>query len=214
MSAYFPKPKFLGANMKVELDLSNYATKSDLKNATEVDASDFAKSTDLAHLKYDVDKLDTVKLKNVPSYLSHLKSKVDKLDIGKLETTPVDLSKLSNVVKNDVIKKAEYNELVKKVNNISTTGTSNLLKKTDYNTKIREIEKKITTDHSKYSTAQEFNKLTSESFAARLAQANLATKTDIPDITDFVKKADFENKLISFQKRITSNKTRAIKIKN
>ena len=52
-------------------------------------------------------------MKNVPTNLSNLKSKVDKLDIGKLETTPVDLRKLSNVVKNDVVKKTEYNELKK-----------------------------------------------------------------------------------------------------
>ena len=65
----------------------------------------------------------------MPSGLSNLKSKVDKLDIGKLETTPVDLSKLSTVVKNDVVKKNEYNELVKKVNAIQTTDTSDLVKK-------------------------------------------------------------------------------------
>ena len=56
-----------------------------------------------------------------------------------------------------------------------------MVKKTDYKTEINEIEKKITDqDHSnKYNTTQEFNKLTSENFAARLAQANLASKTDI-----------------------------------
>ena len=58
-----------------------------------------------------------------------MKSKVDKLEIGKLESTPVDLSKLSNVVKNDVVRKTEYNELVKKVNKINTTDTSDLVKK-------------------------------------------------------------------------------------
>ena len=68
------------------------------------------KKTDLANLKSD-DKLDIDKLKNVPSNLSNLKSKVDKLDIGKLESTAVDLSKLSNVVKNDVVKKTEFDEL-------------------------------------------------------------------------------------------------------
>ena len=61
-----------------------------------------------------MDKLDIDKLKNVPSGLSNLKSKVDKLDIGKIETTPVDISKLCNVVKNDVAKRTEYIELVKK----------------------------------------------------------------------------------------------------
>ena len=110
MSEYFSKPKSLGVNVKVELDLSIYATRFDSKNATDVDTSDFANKTDLANLKSDADKLDFEKLKNVPSNLSALKSKVDKLDIGKLETTSFDLSKLSNLVKNNIIKNTEYNE--------------------------------------------------------------------------------------------------------
>ena len=128
MSEYFPRPKSLGANVKVELDLSNYATKIDLKTATGVDTSSFSKNIDLANLKSAVDKLDIDKLKIVPSNLSNLKSKVDTLDAGKLETTPVDLSKLSNVVKIDVGKKTEYNKLNKKLNNISTDDTSDLVK--------------------------------------------------------------------------------------
>ena len=67
--------KSLGANVKVELDLSDYATKSDFKNATGVDASNFAKKINLANLKSDVDKLDIDKLKNVPSNLSNSKSR-------------------------------------------------------------------------------------------------------------------------------------------
>ena len=67
MSEYFPKRKSLGANVKVELDLSNYATKVDLKNAAGVDVSEFAKMADLTNLKSDVDKLGIDKLKNVPS---------------------------------------------------------------------------------------------------------------------------------------------------
>ena len=65
MSEYFPGPKSVGVNVKIELDLSNYATKADLKNSTGVDTSDVAKKTDLANLKSDVDKLDIDKLKNV-----------------------------------------------------------------------------------------------------------------------------------------------------
>ena len=53
MSECFPKPESLGANEKVELDLSNYKTKADLKNATGVDTSDFVKKTDLANLYLD-----------------------------------------------------------------------------------------------------------------------------------------------------------------
>ena len=108
---------------------TNYAAKSDFKNATSVDTSNLAKKTYLANLKSDIDKLDNDKLKNVPRNLTNLKSKVDKLDIGKLETTPVDLSKLSGVVKNGVVKKTEYNKLFEKVNNINTTDTNDLVKK-------------------------------------------------------------------------------------
>ena len=109
----------------VELNLSNDVAKSDLKSETGIDTSKFAKKLDLARLKLDVDKLD----------------------IDKLKTTLVDLSKISNVVKNDVVKKAEYDELVKKVNPIDT---SDLIKKADYNTTIVEVEKKILTIKKRY----------------------------------------------------------------
>ena len=78
MSQYFPKPfKSFGRNINVEVDLSNHATKTDLKNVTHLDNSSFALKTNLASLK----------------------TKVDKLDIDKLALVPVDLSKLSVVVK-------------------------------------------------------------------------------------------------------------------
>ena len=96
--------------------MSNYTTKSDSKNKTGIYTLDLAKKIDLACLKSDVDKLDINELK---ISLSSFLKKAEKLDIGKLETTPIDLSKLSNVVKNNVVKKTEYDELVKKVNNIS-----------------------------------------------------------------------------------------------
>ena len=107
MSQYFPKPyESCGGDINVTVDLSNYATKDDIKNITHIDTSRLA-------LK-----------RNLPN----LKTEVDKLDIDKLATVPVDLSKLSNVVKNDVVKKTDYNKLVTKVNNIDTSG---LVKKTD-----------------------------------------------------------------------------------
>ena len=116
MSQYFPKPyEPFGGDINVAVDLSNYATKDDIKNITHIDTSSFALKTNLANLK----------------------TEVDKLDIDKLATVPVDLSKLSNAVKNDVVKKTVYDTLVAKVNNIDTSG---LVKKTDYNTKNTEIE--------------------------------------------------------------------------
>ena len=75
MSEHFREPKSFERSVKVELDLSNYATKLDLKNATGVDTSRFAKKTDLANLNSNSDKLDIDKLKNVPTNLSNLKNK-------------------------------------------------------------------------------------------------------------------------------------------
>ena len=103
MSEYFLELKSLGGKVKVELDLSNYATKTDLKNATGIDTSSFAKKVDLANLKPNVDKSFIEKLKNGLTNLRNLKSKVDKL-----VPVPVDLSKLSDVVKNDVVKNDVY----------------------------------------------------------------------------------------------------------
>ena len=108
MSEFFLKPKFLGANVTVELGLSYYETKTGLKNTTGVDTSDVAKMTDLANLKPDVDKLDFDKLKNAPnnlSNLSNLKSKEDKLDVDKLIPVLADLSKLNDVVKMLLLKR-------------------------------------------------------------------------------------------------------------
>ena len=68
-------------------------------------------------------------MKNVTSGLNSLKSKVNKLDVDKLVPVAVDLSKLSDAVKNDVVKKTEYDELVKKVKSIQFTDTSDLVKK-------------------------------------------------------------------------------------
>ena len=85
MGQYFPKPfKSFGWNINVKVNLSNYATRTDLKNVIHVDTSRFALKTNLASLK----------------------TEVDKLDIDKLAPVPADLSELSDAVKNDVVKKS------------------------------------------------------------------------------------------------------------
>ena len=77
MSQYFPKPfRNFGGNINVQVDLSNYATKTDLKNVTHVDTSSFALKTNLAHLKTEIDKLDNEKLAPVLVDLSKLKDVV------------------------------------------------------------------------------------------------------------------------------------------
>ena len=101
MNEYFSKPNSIGANVKVELDFSNYAIKTDLKNATGVVISDFAKKIDLADLKSHVDKLEIDKLKNMPRNLHNLERKAN---INQMFINRVDLSKLSDVVNNDVKK--------------------------------------------------------------------------------------------------------------
>ena len=119
MSQYFPKSyKPFGGSINVKVDLSNYATKADIKNISNVDTSSFALKTNLANLKTDVDKLD----------------------IDKLVPVPTDLSKLSNAVKNDVVKKTDYVKLVTKTNNIDT---SDFVLKTKYDTDKPELENKI-----------------------------------------------------------------------
>ena len=118
MSQYFPKPyEPFGGDINVKVDLSNYATKTDIKNVSHVDTSSFALKTNLANFK----------------------TEVDKLDIDKLLPVPTDLSKLSNVVKNNVVKKDVYDELVAKVESIDTSG---FILKTKYDTDKSELENK------------------------------------------------------------------------
>ena len=83
MSTYYPPYKSSSNNVKVELDLTNYATKTDLKIITQVDVSSFASKTNLTALK----------------------SEVDKIDVDKLKAAPADLAKLTNAVENDLVKK-------------------------------------------------------------------------------------------------------------
>ena len=179
MSKCFPESfRSFERNINIKLDLSNYATKSDIRNISYVDTSSFALKTNL----------------------SSLKTEADKLDIDKLVPVPVDLGKLSDVVKIDVVKKTVYDKLVTKVDNIDTSDfvlkakydtdkseleneipdTSGLIKKTkiNYNTKITDIEGKI----------PDIN--------------NLATKTalntvenKIPDVSNLVKKTDYNTKV-------------------
>ena len=79
MSQYFPKSyKPFGGSINVKVDLSNYATKADIKNISHVDTSSFALKTNLANLKTDVDKLEIDKLVPVPTDLSKLSNAVKK----------------------------------------------------------------------------------------------------------------------------------------
>ena len=96
----------------------------------------------MVSLKTEVDKLDIEKLKSFPNNLNNLKTKVHKLDIGKLVPVRVDLSKLSTVVKNEVVKKTEYNAKIKNIED-KIPDISNLATKTILNTKINEVKTKM-----------------------------------------------------------------------
>ena len=117
MSQYFPTPyEPFGGDIHVKVDLSNYATKADLKKATRVDTSNLAGKSDLASLK----------------------AEIGQIDVDKLKTVPLVLRKLSNVVNNKVAKKTVYDKLVAKVNNIDT---SELVLKTKYDTDKSSLER-------------------------------------------------------------------------
>ena len=100
MSQYFPKPyEPFGGDINVRVELSNYATKTDIKNILHVDISSFALKSNLAILK----------------------TEVDKLDVSELVPIAVDLSKLSDAVKSDVVKKTVYDKLVSVVSETSVS---------------------------------------------------------------------------------------------
>ena len=183
MSQYFPKPfRNFRRNINVEVDLSHYATETDLKNVTHGDTSSFAFKTNLASSK----------------------TKVDKLEIDKLGPVPVDLSKLTDVVKNDVFKKIVYDKLVAKVNNIDT---NDFVLKTKYHTAKTKLENKtpVTSNLVKIIKLTELgNKI--------LDISNLATKTalttaenKIPDINNVFKKTDCNTKVTEIENKLNNH---------
>ena len=222
MSQYFPPYNNCSENIKVELDLSNYATKNDIKDITHVDTSSYALKTNLAALKTEVDKIDTDKLKIVPD----------------------DLAKLINVVKNDVVKKTTYNSLKNKVDAIDTSKFVSRTKfATDTNApddKIDKVEKKIP-DISGLATKSSVTRLITEQedytdkvkkkipdisglaskteltavenkipdvSALATASALTAVENKIPDITSLITKTDFDAKLENISDRVTNNKSK------
>ena len=116
--SYYPPYKSSSNNIKEELDLTNYATKTNLKNITHVNVSSFASKTNLAALK----------------------TEVDKIDLDKLKTTPIDLAKLRNGVKNDVVKKTDYNAKVTSIAGQIAGITKNTLDNLGGITKLKAID--------------------------------------------------------------------------
>ena len=174
MIQYFPKPfRSFGGNINVKVDLSNYGTKTDLTNIPHVDTSSFALKTNLAGLK----------------------TEIDKLDIDKLAPDPVDLSKLGDVVKNDVVKKAVYEKLAAKVNNIDTSA---FVLKTKYQTDKADLEKKIP-DVTEFELTELGKKIPDVSSLATKT-ALTAVENEIPSVSSLVKKPTRTQKLLKLKR--------------
>ena len=129
MTTYYPPYQSSSNNVKVELDLTNYATKTDLKNIPHVDVSSFASKTNLAALKTEIDIIDADKLK----------------------TTPIDLDRLSNLVKNDIVKKADYNAKVTSIEGQIARVTKNTLDNLADITKLKAIDTNSLVTRTKFS---------------------------------------------------------------
>ena len=116
--SYYPPYKSSSNNIKVELDLTKYATKTDLSNITHVDTSSFASKTNIAALK----------------------SEVNKIDVNKLKTAPVDLATLTNAVENDLVKKTVYNTKATSIEGQLSGITKNTIDNLADITKLKAID--------------------------------------------------------------------------
>ena len=202
MGKYFPPYNNSSEKIKVELDLSNYATQKDIKDITHVDTSSYALKTSLANLKTEVDKIDTDKLKTVPD----------------------DLANLSNVVKNDVVKKTEFTTLKNKIDGIDT---NNFVSKTKFEKDIKYLDDKIP-DVSALTTKSSVTYLITEA-ENKIDKVNkkipdisgLASKTEliavenkIPDATGLVKKSDYATEITSIKNDYVTNASLDSKLNN
>ena len=216
MSTYYPPYKSSSNNIKVELDLTNYATTTDLKNITHTDVSSFASKT------------------NLPA----LKTKGDKIDIDKLKTVPDDLAKLSNVVKNEVVKKTDFSaddyvkktkfsgdinslddkidKVEKKIPDVSSLETkrnvTTLVKNLDNRIdglKIKEYAKKTTL--SNYMLTSDFNTKSTE-LENKMKDAVTKANTVKSDLNDYAKKADVANDINTIKNDYVSNASLSSKL--
>ena len=127
--SYYPPYKSSSNNVKVKLDLTNYAAKTDLKNITHVDVSSLASKINLVALKTEVDKIDADKLK----------------------TAPTDLAKLNNAIENDVVKKADYNTKVTSIEAQIAGLTKNTVDNLADITKLKAIDTNSFVTRTKFS---------------------------------------------------------------
>ena len=184
MSKYFPPYNNSSENIKVELDLSNYATKKDIKDITHIDASGFASKTNSAALKTEVDKIDTDKLKTVPD----------------------DLAKLTNVVKNEVVKKTDFSgdDYVKRT---KFTADTNAL-----DNKIDKVEKKIP-DVSDLETKANVTTLV-KNLDDRIDGLKIKECAKKTSLSNYMLTTDFNNKSTDLETKINANGTEITSLKS
>ena len=180
MSTYYPPYKNSSNNIEVELDLTNYATKTDLKNITHVDVSSFASKTNLAALKTEVDKIDADKLK----------------------TVPVDLAKLTNAVENDLVKKTDYNAKVTNIESQIAGVTKNTLDSLGDITKLKAIDTssfvlktKLTADVNTYCLENKIDTVDKKVPGI----SGLATKSSL---TSYLQTSTFKSKVTEVENKI------------
>ena len=176
--SYYPPNKSSSSNVKVELDLTNYATKTDLKNITHVDVSSFASKTNLAALKTEVDKIDTDKLK----------------------TTPTDLDRLINLVKNDVVKKTDYNTKVTSIEAQIAGLTKNTVDNLADITKLKAIDTNSFVTRTKF--LADTNALDDKIDGVEKKKpdiSGLATKTSL---NDYLQTSTFNSKVTEVENKI------------
>ena len=178
MSQYYPPYRSSSNNIKVELDLANYATKTDLNNITHVDISSFASKTNLAALKTEVDKIDADKLK----------------------TTPADLAKLTNAVENDVVKKTDYNTKVTSIEAQMAGLTKNTVDNLADITKLKSIDTNSFVNKTKFSA--DINTLDDKIDGVEKTIpdiSGLATKTSL---NDYLQTSTFNSKVTEVESKI------------
>ena len=177
MNQYYPPYRSSSNNIKVELDLANYATKMDLNNITHVDVSSFASKTNLAALKTEVDKIDADKLK----------------------TTPVDLAKLTNAVEHDVVKKTDYNTKVTSIEAQIAGLTKNTVDNLADITKLKAIDTNSFVNKTKFSA--DINTLDDkiDGVEKKTDISGLATKTSL---NSYLQTSTFKTKVTEVENKI------------
>ena len=177
MTQYYPPYRNSSNNIKVKLDLVNYATKTDLKNITHVDISSFASKTNLAALKTEVDKIDADKLK----------------------AAPTDLAKLTNAIKNDVVKKTDYNAKVTSIEAQIAGLTKNTTDNLNDITKLKAIDTNSFVTRTKFSADTNTLDDKIDGVEKKTDISGLATKTSL---NDYLKTSTFNSKVTEIESKI------------